>query len=98
MTALNWKIQSFLPKQEPNLNNLNAYLMNPLISGSSEDAQFVFDALYSIEKECFILTLMNVDNELGFIEHETRLYPQTRAELVNLIEQFKTEPMKLFTE
>lgn len=91
MTAY-WNIQSHLPPQEPNLHNMNAYLKKDLLSGSSADAQFVFDAIYSIEHESFVFTMMQVDNFLGFIDKEARLYPKTRVELLQVLEQFKQSP------
>lgn len=87
-----WKINSFLPDSEPDLNNLQNYLTHDLISGASPDAQFIFDAIYSIERQSFVLTLMQVDNELGHIENEALRYPNTRQELLHQIELFQENP------
>lgn len=92
----NWHITSFLPEQEPCLNNLNTYLSPSLISGSSNDARFVFDAVYRVEDERFVLTLMQVDDEFGIIEHEVRLHPTSRAELLAQIERFCHAPQHVF--
>ncbi|WP_314342653.1 hypothetical protein [Simonsiella muelleri] len=95
---MTWHIQSILPNQEPNLKNMNAYLQTNLIHGSSPDAQFIFDAIYSIDLEGFVLTLMQVDNEMGFIEKEKRLLLKTRAELLEAIENYQINPLLMLTD
>ena len=95
---MTWHIQSILPNQEPNLKNMNAYLQANLIHGSSPDAQFIFDAIYDIDLEGFVLTLMQVDNEMGFIEKEKRLLLKTRAELLETIENYQINPLIMLTD
>ncbi len=95
---MTWSIQSALPNQEPNLKNMNAYLQNNLIHGSSPDAQFIFDAIYSIDLEGFVLTLMQVDNEMGIIEKEKRLILKTRAELLTTIQSFQQQPLEMLLD
>ena len=95
---MTWHIPSILPNQEPNLKNMNAYLQTNLIHGSSPDAQFIFDAIYSIDLEGFVLTLMQVDNEMGFIEKEKRLLLKTRAELLEAIENYQINPLLMLTD
>ena len=95
---MTWRIQSILPNQEPNLKNMNAYLQANLILGSSPDAQFIFDAIYNIDLEGFVLTLMQVDNEMGFIEKEKRLLLKTRAELLEAIENYQINPLLMLTD
>lgn len=95
---MTWTIQSALPNQEPNLKNMNAYLQNNLIHGSSPDAEFIFDAIYNIDLEGFVLTLMHVDNEMGFIEKEKRLVLKTRAELLQAIESYQKHPLAMLLD
>lgn len=95
---MTWTIQSALPNQEPNLKNMNAYLQNNLIHGSSPDAEFIFDAIYNIDLEGFVLTLMQVDNEMGFIEKEKRLVLKTRAELLEAIESYQKHPLAMLLD
>lgn len=88
----NWHIESSLPDSEPNLSNLHIYFSPTLISGASPDANFIFDAVYAVEKECFVLTMMKINNEWGFIEHQAYRYPATRSELLEEIRRFQEDP------
>lgn len=92
---MTWLIESALPHQEPNLKNMNAYLRNNLLHGSSPDAQFIFDAIYSIDEEGFILTLIQVDNEMGFIEKEKKLILKSRNELLQAVHQYQQQPLAM---
>ncbi|UOP05144.1 hypothetical protein [Conchiformibius kuhniae] len=87
-----WHIRSALPDSEPNPSNLHDYLNPQLIGGASADARFVFDAVYAPERGHFVLTLMQIDDEWGFVAHESRLYPRSRAELAAHIRRFCADP------
>lgn len=95
---MTWNIQSALPNQEPNLKNMNAYLQTNLLHGSSPDAQFIFDAIYNIDLEGFVLTLMQVDNEMGFIEKEKRLILKSRAELLAAVAEYQQHPLAMLLD
>ena len=91
-----WHIASRLPSDEPNAANFAAYSQPQLIAGASPDARYLFDAVYDHNAHCFVLTLLNVNETLGFVENETRLYPTSRAELLRLIADFQAAPAAQF--
>ena len=70
-----WHITSRLPDEEPNAANFAAYSQPQLIAGASPDARYLFDAVYDHNAQCFVLTLLDVNETFGFVENETRLYP-----------------------
>lgn len=69
-----------------------------LASGASPDAQFIFDAIYAPERNTFVLTLLQVNDELGFIENEQRLYFATWQDLRTAIDDFIQSPQTYFQE
>ena len=87
-----WRITSRLPDEEPNAANFAAYSQPQLIAGASPDARYLFDAVYDHNAQCFVLTLLDVNETFGFVENETRLYPTSRAELLRLIADFQAAP------
>lgn len=87
-----WQTISRLPETEPNEYNLAQYTHEQLMAGSSPDARFIYDVVYALTEQCFVLTCMEVNSEWGYLENEVRLYPTTRQELLAAIEQFQTNP------
>ena len=91
-----WRITSRLPDEEPNAASFAAYSQPQLIAGASPDARYLFDAVYDHNAQCFVLTLLEVDETLGFVENETRLYPTSRADLLRWIADFQAAPAAQF--
>ena len=79
-----------------NAANFAAYSQPQLIAGASPDARYLFDAVYDHNAQCFVLTLLDVNETFGFVENETRLYPTSRAELLRLIADFQAAPAAQF--
>lgn len=69
-----------------------------LASGSSPDAQFIFDAIYAPERDTFVLTLLQINDELGFVENEKRLYLANWQDLRATIDDFIQSPHAHFSE
>lgn len=65
-------------------------------SGASPDAQFIFDAIYAEQEQLFVLTCLQVNDELGFIENEKRVYCATLPELRLAIDDFMRAPHDYF--
>ena len=93
---MEWNVKSCLPEDEPNGQNMSAYRQPQLVGGASADAQFVFDAVYAETESCFVLTLLKVNDEWGFVEGEKRLYPQSRMRLLAEIAAFQAAPDAAF--
>ena len=93
---MTWRITSRLPPDEPSAANFAAYSQPQLIAGASPDGRYIFDAVYDHNSPCFVLTLLDVNETFGFVEHETRLYPTSRAELLRLIADFHAAPVAQF--
>ena len=93
-----WHTESHLPADEPCADNLADYRHPQLMRGASADARFIFDAVYAPERAGFVLTLMQINDEWGFIEHELRLHPHSRAELLQQIERFCRAPAAYFAD
>lgn len=93
-----WTIQSKLPECECTPNDFAQFSSAQLISGATEDARFIFDVIFSLEKQCFVLTAMEINEEWGFIEHEKRLYLSTLAELWHHIQDFQQKLSHFFDE
>lgn len=91
-----WHITSQLLPDEPSAANFAAYSQPQLIAGASPDGRYIFDAVYDHNAPCFVLTLLDVNETFGFVEHETRLYPTSRAELLRLIADFHAAPVAQF--
>lgn len=69
-----------------------------LASGASSDAQFIFDVIYAPEHHVFVLTLMQINDEWGFIENERRLYVATWQDLHHKIDDFMLSPLTYFSK
>ena len=93
---MTWHITSRLPPDEPSAANFAAYSQPQLIVGASPDGRYIFDAVYDHNTPCFVLTLLDVNETFGFVEHETRLYPPSCAELLRLIADFQAAPAAQF--
>ena len=91
-----WRITSQLPPDEPNEANFAAYSQPQLMAGASPDGRYIFDVVYDHNSPCFVLTLLEINDLLGFVENETRLYPTSRAELLRLIADFQAAPAAQF--
>lgn len=52
--------------------------------------------VYDHNAQCFVLTLLDVNETFGFVENETRLYPTSRAELLRWIADFQAAPAAQF--
>lgn len=87
----NWQF-IFRQPENPNKSTWNG----TLASGSSPNAQFIFDAIYDWQHDTFVLTLLQINNELGFIENEKRLYLNNWHDLRMAIEQFMQSPHAQF--
>lgn len=95
---MRWQITSVLPEGEPDDAGLEAYAAPQLIAGATEDGRFVFDAVYAAEWQQFVLTLMEVNGEWGFVEKEKRLYPQSRRELLAAVADFQAAPEAVLSD
>ncbi|MBQ9602047.1 MAG: hypothetical protein IJR46_08610 [Neisseriaceae bacterium] len=91
-----WNIVSKLPENEPNDSNFADYAHEQLIAGASDDGRYLFDVIYVLSEECFVLTLMELNAELAFMENQLIMYPTSREELLQLIHEFKTDPAVFF--
>lgn len=92
-----WHTTDRLPKAEPDDTNQAAYCAPQLLAGASADGRFIFDAVYDAAAPRFVLTLMEINTAFGFIEHEKRLYPASRAELLAAVSAFQAAPAQAFT-
>lgn len=90
---MKWQTVCRLPESEPNASNQADYQSAQLMAGASNDGEFVYDAVYAAPKQCFVLTLMHINSEWGFIEQETVLYPPTRQALLAAIDEFEQNPL-----
>lgn len=95
---MDWHTTSQLPDDEPNSSNAMQYETAQLMSGASADGQFIYDVVYAQAEQCFVLTLMQINDEWGFIEQQRRLYPVSRAALLRDIAAFETDPLASFAE
>lgn len=93
-----WHTISHLPEDEPNAQNQAAYAQTQLLAGASPDARYIYDVIWAANEACFVLTLMEVNAEWGFVEQEYRLYPTTRQALLQAINEYQTAPDKVLTE
>lgn len=87
-----WQTVSHLPDAEPQADNLAAYRRPQLMAGASSNGQFIYDVVYAEQEHCFVLTLMEIDEQWGFVAQQVRLYPQTRGELLQYIQKFEQQP------
>lgn len=95
MNPNRWDTVCHLPDTEPDDSNADTYARPDLFSGASPDARFIFDAVY-LPAECrFLLTLMEINEEWGFVEHESVCRPATRAELLRLAAAFQAAPEQM---
>lgn len=69
-----------------------------IASGASPDAQFIFDAIYAAEQRVFVFSALHINDELGFIENEKRVYCATLAELQAAIADFMRSPQDYFND
>lgn len=96
MNTTAWQTENRLPEQEPNPDNQAAYAAPQLLCGSSPDARFIYDAVYAAAEGCFVLTLMHINDEFGFIENEQRRYFADRSQLLNAVAEFQAAPEQAF--
>lgn len=96
MTANTWQTENRLPEQEPTAENQADYALPQLLCGSSSDARFIYDAVYVAAEQCFVLTLMQINDEFGFIENEQRRYFGNRNDLLAAVAQFQAAPEQAF--
>ncbi|MDO4433073.1 MAG: hypothetical protein Q4B82_00635 [Alysiella sp.] len=96
MSKTIWQTTNRLPENEPNTDNANDYAQSQLLAGASDDGRYVYDVVYLIEQKCFVLTMMDINAEWGFIEHEKRLHLLTRAALLQSIALFQAAPQRVF--
>lgn len=93
---MNWIRTNHLPDEEPNESNRKAYSYPQLLSGLSEDGQFLYDAIWIEVDEQFVLALLHINQEFGFIENEYYVYPQTRADLLEQVADFEQNANTIF--
>ena len=93
---MNWQTKNTLPDAEPNPQNRTQYAEPQLLAGASEDGKFAYDAVWMEIEECFALTFLWLNDEFGFVEDERRLYPTTRAELLQNVADFEANPQEFF--
>ncbi|XXQ68695.1 hypothetical protein ACKLNO_02210 [Neisseriaceae bacterium B1] len=93
-----WQTTSHLPNDEPNEHNQTAYARAQLMAGASPDARYIYDVVYEKDEACFVLTLLEINEEWGFVEQQYRLYPKTRDALLQSIAHFETEPDKVLNQ
>ena len=91
-----WRITSQLPPDEPNEANFAAYSQPQLMAGASPDRRYIFDVVYDHNSPCFVLTLLEINDLLGFVENETRRYPTSREQLLRMIADFQAAPAASF--
>ena len=91
-----WHITSQLPPDEPNEANFAAYSQPQLMAGASPDGRYIFDVVYDHNSPCFVLTLLEINDLLGFVENETRRYPTSREQLLRMIADFQAAPAASF--
>lgn len=92
---MKWQTKNCLPLDEPNDYNCSDYAHPQLLSGVSDDGRYLYDVVWAEMQEYFVLTLLCLNTEWGFIENERYLYPDTRAELLCLVAQFEQNPSSL---
>ena len=91
-----WTQTSRLPETEPDDANYAAYAHPQLLCGASDDGRFVYDAIWVATENCFVLTFLWINEDLGFVEYERRVYPATRAQLLIEVARFQAEPEQVF--
>lgn len=91
-----WQTVCRLPEEAPSDHNRAAYAAPQLLAGSSPDARFIYDAVYVAAEGCFVLTLMQINDEWGFIEHEQRAYYTDRHSLLAAVAAFQAAPQAAF--
>lgn len=95
---MNWTLYSKLPENEPSADNWAQYAHEQLIAGASDNSSYVFDAIYVATEEHFVLTLIQLNPQFAYVEKQIIQYPKTRAELLSIIETFKTQPDAFFLD
>ena len=93
---MTWRITSRLPPDEPSAANFAAYSQPQLMAGASPDGRYIFDVVYDHNSPCFVLTLLEINDLLGFVENETRQYPTSREQLLRMIADFQAAPAAQF--
>lgn len=85
-----------MPADAPSADNQAAYTLPQLLCGHSADARFVYDAVYLTDKKQFVLTLMEINEEFGFIEHEAVRRFACREALLAAVAAFQAAPEAAF--
>ncbi|ULJ61215.1 hypothetical protein [Wielerella bovis] len=93
---MKWTSNHRLPASEPNENNRVEYAHPQLLSGASDDGRFIYDAIWAETEAVFVLTVMWINEEFGFVEDTVRLYPKNRAELLQQVAAFQAAPESFF--
>ena len=93
---MEWTRNNRLPDAEPDDDNRDAYASPQLLSGASDDGMFAYDAVWVEMEQCFVLTFLYLNDDLGFVEDERRVYPETRADLLAQVAAFEACPTAVF--